>query len=70
MGELGGGEGAQIVGDWWMEGGMGVVDISETAVVHIGETALPGPGWSSRRKSGENVQGVGTMPRHMKGIHA
>jgi len=44
MGGLGEGEGMQIVGDWWMEGGMGVVDVGETAVVHVGETALPGPG--------------------------
>jgi hypothetical protein len=26
------------VGDWWMEGGMGVIDVGETAVVHIGKT--------------------------------
>ena len=26
------------VGDWWKEGGMGVIDIGETAVVHIGKT--------------------------------
>jgi len=42
MGGLGEGEGAQIVGDWWMEGGIGVIDVGETAVVHVGETALPG----------------------------
>lgn len=24
------------VGDWWMEGGMGVVDVGETAIVHVG----------------------------------
>ena len=24
------------VGDWWMEGGMGVIDVGETAVVHVG----------------------------------
>jgi len=41
---LGEGEGVQIVGDWWMEGGMGVIDVGETAVVHVGEAALPGPG--------------------------
>ena len=23
------------VGDWWMEGGMGVIDVGETAVVHV-----------------------------------
>ncbi|KAI9507310.1 Metallo-hydrolase/oxidoreductase [Russula earlei] len=28
---------ARIVGDWWTEGGMGVIDIGETAVVHVGE---------------------------------
>jgi len=44
MGGLGEGEGAQSVGDWWMEGGMGVVDVGGTAVVRVGETALPGPG--------------------------
>jgi hypothetical protein len=38
------GEGLQVVGDWWMEGGMGVIDVGETAVVHVGEAALPGPG--------------------------
>ena len=38
------GEGVQIVGDWWMEGGMGVIDVGETAVVRVGEAALPGPG--------------------------
>jgi len=38
------GECVQIVGDWWMEGGMGVIDVGETAVVHVGKTALPGPG--------------------------
>jgi len=43
MGGLGEGEGVQIVGDWWMEGGMGVIDFGETAVVHVGKTALPGP---------------------------
>ena len=32
------------MGDRWMEGGMGVVDVDETVVVHVGETALPGPG--------------------------
>ena len=43
--EMGEGEGAQIVGDWWMEGGMGVIDVGETAVVRIGETSrgLSGP---------------------------
>jgi N-acyl-phosphatidylethanolamine-hydrolysing phospholipase D len=30
------GEGGWSVGDWWMEGGMGVIDIGETAVVHVG----------------------------------
>jgi hypothetical protein len=29
---------ARSVGDWWMEGGMGVIDIGETAVVHVGKT--------------------------------
>ena len=52
MGGLGEGEGdgagVQIVGDWWMEGGMGVVDVGETAVVHVGEMALPGPGCFQR----------------------
>ncbi|KAH9968567.1 beta-lactamase superfamily domain-containing protein [Russula compacta] len=32
------GETLQIVGDWWMEGGMGIIDVGETAVVRIGET--------------------------------
>jgi N-acyl-phosphatidylethanolamine-hydrolysing phospholipase D len=26
------------VGDWWMKGGMGVIDVGETAVVHVGKT--------------------------------
>jgi N-acyl-phosphatidylethanolamine-hydrolysing phospholipase D len=26
------------VGDWRMEGGMGVIDVGETAVVHVGKT--------------------------------
>ena len=26
------------VGDWWKEGGMGVIDIGETAVVHLRKT--------------------------------
>jgi N-acyl-phosphatidylethanolamine-hydrolysing phospholipase D len=25
------------VGAWWMEGGMGVIDVGETAVVHVGK---------------------------------
>ena len=32
------GEGVVSVGDWWMEGGMGVIDVGETAVVHVGKT--------------------------------
>jgi len=32
------GEGVRPVGDWWVEGGMGVIDIGETAVVHVGKT--------------------------------
>lgn len=32
------GETVQIVGDWWMEGGLGIIDVGETAVVRIGET--------------------------------
>jgi len=51
MGGLGEGEGegVQIVGDWWMGGGMGVIDVGETAVVHVGETGLPRPGCFRRR---------------------
>ena len=26
------------VGDWWMEGGMGVIDVGETAIVQVGES--------------------------------
>jgi len=45
--EMGGGEGGgeaigaqtQAVGDWWMEGGMGVIDVGETAVVRVGEAS-------------------------------
>ena len=29
------GEVVRSVGDWWMEGGMGVIDIGETAVVNV-----------------------------------
>jgi N-acyl-phosphatidylethanolamine-hydrolysing phospholipase D len=34
------GEGERVVsvGEWWMEGGMGVIDIGETGVVHVGKT--------------------------------
>jgi N-acyl-phosphatidylethanolamine-hydrolysing phospholipase D len=32
------GEETQAVGDWWMEGGMGVIDVGETAVVRVGDT--------------------------------
>lgn len=32
------GEGVVSVGDWWMEVGMGNIDVSETAVVHFGKT--------------------------------
>ena len=38
MGGPGEGKGAQIVGDRWMGGAMGVVDVGETAVVRVGET--------------------------------
>ena len=50
MGGLGEGEdeGVQIVGDWCMEGGMGVIDVGETAVVHVCEVVLPSPGCSRR----------------------
>ena len=34
----GNGEGVASVGDWWMERGMGVIDVGETAVVHVGKT--------------------------------
>ena len=39
--EIGGleGEEMQAVGDWWMEGGMGVIDVGETAVVRVGDTS-------------------------------
>ncbi|KAI0279568.1 beta-lactamase superfamily domain-containing protein [Russula aff. rugulosa BPL654] len=30
--------GVVSVGDWWMEGGMGVIDVGETAVVRVGKT--------------------------------
>jgi N-acyl-phosphatidylethanolamine-hydrolysing phospholipase D len=29
--------GMRSVGAWWMEGGMGIIDIGETAVVHVGK---------------------------------
>ena len=27
------------VGNWWVERGMGVIDVGETAVVHVGKTS-------------------------------
>jgi hypothetical protein len=54
-----------------MEGGVGVIDVGETAVVHVGEAALPGPVYFLRRvvapQSGENVQCMGPMARDTKG---
>ena len=38
--------GVVSVGDWWTKGGMGVIDIGETAVVHVGKTP-PSPEPSS-----------------------
>jgi hypothetical protein len=68
------GESVQIVEDWWMEGGMGVIDVGETAVVHIGEAALPGPVYFLRsvvaRQRGENVRCMDPMARDTKGVHA
>ena len=32
------GEVVRSTGDWWEEGGMGVIDIGETAVVHLRKT--------------------------------
>jgi N-acyl-phosphatidylethanolamine-hydrolysing phospholipase D len=29
---------AAVVGDWSVEGGMGVIDVGETAIVHVGES--------------------------------
>lgn len=37
------GEGVVSVGDWWMEGGMGIIDVGETAVVHVGKIPPPNP---------------------------
>ncbi|KAI9435417.1 Metallo-hydrolase/oxidoreductase [Lactarius indigo] len=34
---------ADIVGDWWAEGGMGVIDVGETATVNVGECEPSGP---------------------------
>ena len=42
------GEGMQSVGDWWMEGGMGIMDVGETAVVHVGAAVLPDAGCFQR----------------------
>ena len=56
----GGGEGVHVVEDWRMESGMGVNDVGETAVAHVGEASLPGPVYFLRSvvapQSGENVQ--------------
>ena len=57
-----------------MEGGMGVIDVGETAVVHVGEAALPGPMYFLRSvvvpQSGEKVQCTSLMARDTKGVHA
>jgi hypothetical protein len=42
------GEGMQSVGDWWMEGGMGIMDVGETAVVRVGAAVLPDTGCFQR----------------------
>lgn len=54
--EMGGGSGEEEanaigaqtrgVGDWWMEGGMGVIDVGETAVVRVGEARRASPRFS------------------------
>jgi hypothetical protein len=68
------GESVHIVEDWWMEGGMGVIDVGETAVVHVGEAALPDPVYFLRSvvapQSGENIQCMSPMARDTKGVHA
>ena len=64
MGGLGEGEGVQIVGNWWMEGGMGIVDVSKTAV--IVEAALPSQVLSEEHhhavsKKGDHVLVIGAL---------
>ena len=44
------GEGVVSVGDWWMEGGMGVIDVGETAVVQVGKTP-PSPELSKNHRT-------------------
>jgi N-acyl-phosphatidylethanolamine-hydrolysing phospholipase D len=34
---------AEVVGNWWMEGGMGVINVGETAIVHVGESGRAVP---------------------------
>jgi N-acyl-phosphatidylethanolamine-hydrolysing phospholipase D len=34
---------AEVVGNWWMEGGMGVIDVGETAIVQVGESGRAVP---------------------------
>jgi N-acyl-phosphatidylethanolamine-hydrolysing phospholipase D len=43
--------GAQTVGDWWMEGGMGVIDVGETAVVRVGNERRASPKLSEEASS-------------------
>ena len=34
---------APVVGDWWMEGGMGIIDVGETAIVRVGQSGRAVP---------------------------
>jgi hypothetical protein len=56
-----------------MKGRMGVIDVGETAVVHVVEEALPSPRCFRRSvitpQSCENVQGIDTTSRNTKEIH-
>ena len=53
---------------------MGVIDAGETAVMHVGEAALPGPMYFLRcvvvPQSGEKVQCMSPMARDTKSVHA
>ena len=67
------GDSAYIVGYWWMEGGVDVIDVSKTAVVHLGEAAPPSPRCFQRSgitpQSDENIQAIDTTSKDTKGIH-
>ena len=63
-------ESVLIVGDWRIEGGMGVIDVGEIAVVRVGKAALLALGAFGGASLRENVQIMGTMPEDAEAIGA